>query len=721
MFDEKNQEQVVEETLEASEIQNVEKASADDASTTTADNVAEIADYLNPELFNDVKTLSDSDLDENSNPTEVSDELEKKYSSTFGDISEHSLIEGRVVGMNDRDVLIDIGFKSEGIIDRSEFKADDLPVIGDQVEVYLEFIEDASGNTILSKEKADFMRRWKELKDAFESEKIIKGKIVRRIKGGLIVDLGVVQAFLPGSQVDVRPIQDFDIYLDREIEIRIVKFNESRKNIVVSHKVILEDSLQEQREALFKELEVGSILEGRVKNVTDFGVFVDLGGIDGLLHITDLSWGRVNHPSEVLSMNDLITVKVIEYDEDRKRVSLGLKQLAPHPWEDVEIKYPIGNVVKGKVVSLTNYGCFIELEPGVEGLVHVSEISWTKHIKNPSEVYNMGDDVDAKVLSIDIEDKKISLGVKQLTPDPWDEIEEKYMVGTVHKAIVQNLTQFGAFAALEEGIDGLVHVSDLSWTKVVKHPKEVVEKDQEIEVRILEISRENRRISLGFKQVGDDPWPDIVNHYEAGKEVSGEIIRVLDKGIIIQLEMGVEGIIPFGKMSKKDRRALANQYEIGANLSGIVMKVSPEDKKVVLYKEELAGAGNRTSANDEVKQYLTNQKTDSGEKLELPQELIDIASQAEKDGIEDDSMPLNLKSKKKNRQPQWGWKFILKLNKPIESLIGQKLSLLFGALGLALLLWIFVVSQDEYTLILDLPIEARNLNVQKAHKEEVPS
>lgn len=637
MFDEKNQEQVVEEALETSEIQNDEKVSAYNASTTTADNVAEITDYLNPELFKDVKTLSDSDLEENSNPTQVSDELEKKYSGTFGDISEHSLIEGRVVGMNDRDVLIDIGFKSEGIIDRSEFKPDDLPLIGDQVEVYLEFIEDASGNTILSKEKADFMRRWKELKDAFENEKIIKGKIVRRIKGGLIVDLGVVQAFLPGSQVDVRPIQDFDIYLDREIEIRIVKFNESRKNIVVSHKIILEDSLQEQREALFKELEVGSILEGRVKNVTDFGVFVDLGGIDGLLHITDLSWGRVNHPSEVLSMNDLITVKVIEYDEDRKRVSLGLKQLAPHPWEDVEIKFPIGNVVKGKVVSLTNYGCFIELEPGVEGLVHVSEISWTKHIKNPSEVYNMGDEVDAKVLSIDIEDKKISLGVKQLTPDPWDEIEEKYMVGTVHKATVQNLTQFGAFAALEEGVDGLVHVSDLSWTKVVKHPKEVVEKDQEIEVRILEISRENRRISLGFKQVGDDPWPEIVNHYEAGKEVSGEIIRVLDKGIIIQLDMGVEGIIPFGKMSKKDRRALANQYEIGANLSGIVMKVSPEDKKVVLYKEELAGTGNRTTANDEVKQYLTNQKTDSGEKLELPQELIDLASQAEKDGIEDDA------------------------------------------------------------------------------------
>ncbi len=632
MFEEQNQEQVAEEILEVVEKIDSEKISVENAPAPQAENVAKIKDYLSAELFSEVRVVNQSELIDGREYTEVDNELEQKYSSTFGDISEHSLIQGRVVGMNERDVLIDIGFKSEGIIDRSEFNEDELPSIGDQVEVYLEFIEDASGNTILSKEKADFMRRWKELKDAFENETIISGKIVRRIKGGLIVDLGVVQAFLPGSQVDVRPIQDFDIYLDKEIEIRIVKFNESRKNIVVSHKIILEDSLKEQREALFKELEVGSILEGRVKNITDFGVFVDLGGIDGLLHITDLSWGRVNHPSEVISMNDPITVKVIEYDEERKRVSLGLKQLAPHPWEDVEIKYSIGTTVKGKVVSLTNYGCFIELEPGVEGLIHVSEISWTKHIKNPSEVYNMGDEVDAKVLSIDIEDKKISLGVKQLTPDPWDEIEEKYMIGTVHKAKVQNLTQFGAFAELEEGIDGLVHVSDLSWTKVIKHPKEKVEKGQEIEVRVLEVSRENRRISLGIKQVTDDPWPEIVKFYEAGKEVSGSIIRVLDKGIIIQLEMEVEGIIPFGKMSKKDRRALASQYEVGANLSGIVMTVAPEDKKVVLYKEELAGTGKRTSATDEVKQYLSNQQTGTGEKLELPQELLDLASQAEKDG-----------------------------------------------------------------------------------------
>ena len=635
MFEEQIVEQAVEETLEATEDIVVEEASVE-APPAPAEPVAKIIDYLNPELFHDIRVVGQTEIDAYKVDSEISAELEKLYTSTLGDITEHSLINGRVVGMNERDVLIDIGFKSEGIIDRHEFDEEELPGIGDKVEVYLEFIEDASGNTILSKEKADFMRRWKELRDAFEEETIIKGTIVRRIKGGMIVDLGVVQAFLPGSQVDVRPIQDFDIYLEKEIEIKIVKFNEARKNIVVSHKVILEESLKEQREALFKELKVSSILEGRVKNITDFGVFVDLGGIDGLLHITDLSWGRVNHPSEVLEMNDNITVKVIEYDEERKRVSLGLKQLVPHPWDDVEIKYPMGNVVKGKVVSLTNYGAFIELEPGVEGLIHVSEISWTKHIKNPSEVYSMGDKIEAKVLSIDTEERKISLGVKQLLPDPWDEIEDRYVVGTVHKCIVQNLTQFGAFAELEEGIDGLVHVSDLSWTKVIKHPKEVVEKGQEIEVRILEVSRDNRRISLGYRQVFDDPWPGIVDYYQAGNEVSGEIIRVLDKGIIIQLELEVEGIMPFGKMSKRDRKALASQYEVGANLSGIVMKVAPKDKKVVLYREELAGTGKSTSATDEVKQYLKNQDTNSGEKLDLPQELMDLASQAEKDGVSDE-------------------------------------------------------------------------------------
>ena len=637
MFEEKEVEQAVEETSEVL-VESTEDVSAEETPTAPAEIVAETKNYLNPELFDDIRVVARSEMTEAIDPEVIDPELEKAYSGTLIDISEHQLINGRVVGMNERDVLIDIGFKSEGIIDRSEFDEEELPAIGDQVEVYLEFIEDASGNTILSKEKADFLRRWRDLREAFENETIITGTIVRRIKGGLIVDLGIVQAFLPGSQIDIRPIQDFDVYLDKEIEIRIVKLNESRKNIVVSHKIILEESLKEQRDALFKELKVGSILEGRVKNITDFGVFVDLGGIDGLLHITDLSWGRVNHPTEMLAMDDKITVKVIEYDEERKRVSLGFKQLTPHPWDDVEIKYPMGNVVKGKVVSLTNYGCFIELEPGIEGLIHVSEISWTKHIKNPSEQYSMGDKVEAKVLSIDADERKISLGVKQLTPDPWDEIEEKFKVGSVQKGKIQNLTQFGAFVELEEGIDGLIHVSDLSWTKIIKHPKEVVEKSQEVEVRILEVSRENRRISLGYRQVQDDPWPEIVEYYDAGKEVSGQIIRVLEKGIIIQLEMDVEGIIPFGKMSKRDRRAMAGQYEIGANLSGIVMKVSPEDKKVILYKEELAGAGGTSpaSAVDEVKNYLKNQDSGTGEKLEFPEELLEQAKQAEQEGVSGD-------------------------------------------------------------------------------------
>ena len=597
----------------------------------SADIEKEIKDYLNPELFNDIKTVPIEEIESKIDETINAEDIDKAYTNTLVDISEHQLIKGRVVGMNERDVLIDIGFKSEGIIDRSEFTDESLPAIGDQVEVYLEYLEDSSGNTILSKEKADFMLRWQNLREAYDNEEVITGRIIRRIKGGMIVDLGVVQAFLPGSQLDVRPITDFDLYLDKEIDLRIVKLNEARKNIVVSHKLIIEESLIEQREALFQEIEIGSIMDGRVKNITDFGVFVDLGGIDGLLHITDLSWGRVNHPSEMIELNDEITVKVIEYDAERKRVSLGLKQLTPHPWDEVEIKYPIGVTVEGTVVSLTNYGAFIEIEPGVEGLIHVSEISWTRHIKNPSEEYSLGDKIEAKVISIDSEERKISLGVKQLTPDPWDKIEKEFEIGKIYSGRVQNLTQFGAFVELKEGIDGLIHISDLSWTKVVRHAKNTLEKDQEMDVIVLEVSRENRKISLGLKQIQDDPWPEIINHFESGKEVSGEIIRVLDKGIIIQLEMDVEGIIPFGKMSKKDRRGLASQYEVGANLSGIVMKVSPEDKKIILFKEELAGGGNTQSASDEVKDYLKNQKMDTGDKIDIPQELLDNAKDAEKE------------------------------------------------------------------------------------------
>jgi len=483
------------ETLAETEVET----EAEPDSTTGSVPEKEPINYLDPDLFNDIRVVTKSEMVEAKDSFEVSEETEIKYTGTFTDISENQVITGRVIGMNDNEVLIDIGFKSEGIIDRSEFSEKDPPKIGEQIDVYLEHMEDRSGNTILSKTKADFMRRWNELRDIFDNQITIQGSIVRRIKGGMIVDLGTVTAFLPGSQIDVRPIQDFNDYLDKEMDFKIVKFNEARKNIVVSHKVILEESLKEQREELFGKIKVGEVLEGRVKNITDFGVFIDLGGVDGLLHITDLSWGRVNHPSEIVKMDETITVKVIDYDEEKKRISLGLKQLTPHPWENMMDKYPIDTQVSGKVVSMTNYGAFIEIEPGVEGLIHVSEMSWTRHIKNPSELYSMGDEVEAIVLSIDSEERKISLGVKQLQPDPWDKIEEKYMVGTVCTGKVMNLTQFGAFIELEEGIDGLIHVSDLSWTKVVRHPKEILEKGQEIEVRVLEVSRDSRRISLRIK------------------------------------------------------------------------------------------------------------------------------------------------------------------------------------------------------------------------------
>ncbi len=550
--------------------------------------VKPIINYLDKKIFADVKVIDQAELNKNEDMEEIPEELQKQYLDTISDISAHQVITGRVIGMNEKEVLVDIGFKSEGIITRDEFQNNKLPEIGEKINVYLEKLEDRKGNTILSKTKADFMHRWKELHEIYEKGEILQGKIVRRIKGGMVVDVGVVQAFLPGSQIDVRPIKDFDQFIDQEMDFQIVKINEARKNVVISHKILMEETMKEQRAELFSNIKVGEILEGRVKNITDFGVFIDLGGVDGLLHITDLSWGRVNHPSEVVKMDDSITVKVIDFDEEKKRVSLGLKQLSPHPWEQVEEKFAVGTVIKGKVVSMTNYGVFIELEPGVEGLIHVSEMSWTKHVKNPSELFSMGIEVEAQVLSVDTEERKISMGIKQLEPDPWDKIEEEFMVGTVHKGKVINLTQFGAFVELVEGIDGLIHVSDLSWTKIVRHPKEALEKGEMVEVRVLEVSRENRRISLGLKQVVDDPWPELVIYFETGKKVKGEIIRVLDRGLIVQLDKDVEGIVPFNSQSKKDRKLIGGNYKAGATVEAIVMEVKPEEKKVVLYIDELS-------------------------------------------------------------------------------------------------------------------------------------
>ena len=575
--------------------------------------------YLDVDLFDNIRKVSIEELLHLEVTEEVPQEEQDRYLSTFSDISEREIITGRVIGINEKEILIDIGFKSEGIIKRDEFSEDALPDIGEKLDVYLEKMEDESGKTVLSKEKADFLRRWTKLREIHETGEIISGRIVRRIKGGMVVDLDGVQAFLPGSQIDVRPVKDFDKYIDTDMDLRVVKFNEFRKNVVVSHKAILEESLAVQRDELFSKLEIGSIMEGRVKNITDFGVFIDLGGIDGLLHITDLSWGRVNHPSELIGLDDSLTVKIIDFDKDKKRVSLGLKQLTPHPWENVKESYPEDTKISGKIVSMTNYGAFVEIEPGIEGLIHVSEMSWTRHVKNPSEMFSLGDEIEAIVLAIDTEERKISLGAKQLQADPWDQIEEKYIVGTIVKGKIINVTQFGAFVELEDGIDGLIHVSDLSWTRIIRHPKEIIDKGKKVEVRVLEISRDNRRIALGLKQTKDDPWPELIKQFETGKEVEGEVVRVLDKGIILMLDHNVEGIIPFSRQTKRQRKALSLKYKPGQKISSVVMEVKPEDKKVVLFMEELSNE--QLSKKDDVQDYLNNQESPATEKIEIPTEV----------------------------------------------------------------------------------------------------
>jgi len=575
--------------------------------------------YLDVDLFDNIRKVSIEELLHSEVTEEVPQEEQDRYLSTFSDISEREIITGRVIGINEKEILIDIGFKSEGIIKRDEFAEDALPDIGEKLDVYLEKMEDESGKTVLSKEKADFLRRWTKLREIHETGEIISGRIVRRIKGGMVVDLDGVQAFLPGSQIDVRPVKDFDKYIDTDMDLRVVKFNEFRKNVVVSHKAILEESLAEQRDELFSKLEIGSIMEGRVKNITDFGVFIDLGGIDGLLHITDLSWGRVNHPSELIGLDDNLTVKIIDFDKDKKRVSLGLKQLTPHPWENVKESYPKDTKISGKIVSMTNYGAFVEIEPGIEGLIHVSEMSWTRHVKNPSEMFSLGDEIEAIVLAVDTEERKISLGAKQLQADPWDQIEEKYIVGTIVKGKIINVTQFGAFVELEDGIDGLIHVSDLSWTRIIRHPKEIIDKGKKVEVRVLEISRDNRRIALGLKQIKDDPWPELVKQFETGKEVEGEIVRVLDKGIILMLDHNVEGIIPFSRQTKRQRKAHSLKYNPGQKISSVVMEVKPEDKKVVLFTEELSK--DQPSKKDDVQDYLNSQESPATEKIEIPTEV----------------------------------------------------------------------------------------------------
>ncbi len=609
-------EEVVETATEDVKEEQVEEKVEETVEEAPVEKAAEAKNQLSSDIYAQIKTVKREDLIE-AVEEEINPELEKMYEKTLNKFSNNERVNGHVIRITDKEVVVDIGFKSEGLIPVDEF-GNNIPELGDEIEIYVDKIEDRKGQLILSKKKADFLRAWERLKEVHDADGIIEGYIVKRIKGGMVVDLGGVEGFLPGSQIDVRPVIDFDAYVGKNMELKIVKLNEARKNIVVSRKEILEEALKEKREELLSQIQVDQVLKGRVKNITDFGAFIDLGGVDGLLHITDMSWGRIKHPSEMLSIDDVVEVKVIDYNTEKQRVSLGIKQLESHPWEDIESKYPIDSVVKGRIVSITNYGVFVELEKGVEGLIHISEMSWTQHIKHPSEIYQISDEVEAKVLAIDSQDRKISLGVKQLQPDPWDELEKKYTSGMKVKGIVRNLTQFGAFVEIEDGIDGLIHVSDLSWIKVVRHPKEVLQKGQEIDVVILEINNETRKISLGYKQLEENPWEVLENKYKSNKMVKATVLKVLDKGIIMTIEgEEVEAIVPLNNMSKKDKRDYTRNIKVGDELELRVVEVRQDDRKIVLASEDLG----LSEEDKDVARVMAKQE-DVSQKIEIPEELL---------------------------------------------------------------------------------------------------
>ena len=511
----------------------------------------------------------------------VYDQFRQVVDQTSIDVREQDIVEGRVLQVNEDYVVIDIGYKSDGIVSRDEFGEDEIRP-GDTVEVYLERKEDRDGQLVLSKEQADKVRRWQRVEEIYENEEVIEGTIIRRIKGGMIVELfDGMEAFLPGSQIDVRPVRDFEAYLETRMEFKIVKLNPENENIVVSHRELIEHELEEQRQEILEQLEVGQVLQGTVKNIVDFGVFIDLGGVDGLLHITDLSWGRVSHPSEVVELDQELEVVVLDYEEERQRISLGLKQLKDHPWEKIGDKYSEGDTVEGKVVSITNYGAFVEIEKGIEGLVHISEMSWTRHIEHPSQMVSLGQIVDVKILNIDQEERKISLGMKQLEPDPWDGISDRYPAGTVLTGTVRNITNFGVFVEIEPGIDGLVHVSDLSWTKKIRHPGDMVDEGQELDVVILNIDEDRRRISLGHKQVKTNPWDQFADAYQEGNDTKGEVVRVEDKGLVVQLPLDVEAFVP-GSELKHGPQEFRNYYHEGDELELRVIRFDKDQKDIVL-------------------------------------------------------------------------------------------------------------------------------------------
>jgi small subunit ribosomal protein S1 len=513
--------------------------------------------------------------DYNQNEREV---MAAAYEKTLSAITEKEIVKGYVVGFTEKEVVLNIGFKSDGLVARTEFR--DLPdlKIGDEVEVLLETKEDALGQLILSRKKAVSERAWDNIMRAHENDEIVNGYVKSRTKGGLVVDVLGMDTFLPGSQIDTKPIKDYDVYVGQTMPFKVVKINNVFKNVVISHKVLIEEDIEAQKSDILSRLEKGQVLEGTVKNMTSFGVFIDLGGVDGLLHITDISWGRVNHPEDVLQLDQKINVVVVDFDDEKKRISLGLKQLQPHPWESLNTELIVGGKVTGKIVNIADYGAFLEIAPGVEGLIHVSEMSWSQHLRNPSDFMKIGDEMEAVILTLEKEERKMSLGIKQLKTDPWVDIAAKYPVGSKHKGIVKNMTNYGLFVELEEGVDGLVHVSDLSWTKKIKHPNEFVKKDQELDVLVLEVDNENHRLSLGHKQLDENPWDAFETLFALGSVHEGTILKVEEKSAIIALPYGVEGYAPIKQLYKEDKKT-AKEDEV---LQFRVTEFNKENKRIVL-------------------------------------------------------------------------------------------------------------------------------------------
>ncbi len=594
----------------------------------------------NEEEVNTVKATVASAPKQSSKPT-VTELMEKGFDSFLNldddaysqmasgsviEIKEDELVEGKIVNITKDEVHVDIGFKSIGIIPRAELIGSENYEVGQKLDVFIENIEDSSGHMILSRRRADFMKIWDDIMDMFENSKVTTVNILRRIKGGMVVDLMGIEAFLPGSQIDVRPVRDFDAWVGNDIEVKVVKVNHPNENVVVSHKVLLEEQLAEQRDEIMSNLEKGLVLEGTVKAISDFGVFVDLGGVDGLVHITDLSWGRVSHPSEAVDLDETVKVVILDYDQERKRISLGMKQLTEHPWESIGAKYEEGTKVTGKVVSLTDYGAFIEIEKGIEGLIHISEMSWTQHIKHPSQMVSMGQDVEAVVLNIDKDDKKLALGMKQLEPDPWEDLMKKYPVDSKHEGIVRNLTNFGVFVELEPGVDGLVHISDLSWTKKIRHPGEFVKKNDRLNVVVLSIDSDQRRIALGHKQVLDNPWDTFENSYGVDSETEAKIERIIEKGVIVELPDGVDGFVPVSQLSFAPVKNISDYFKPGDNLPLRVVEFDKESKKIVLSVVEAL----RHRSAEDIEAYNKKHQVPNAEKYTL-----ESVQQATPEEIED--------------------------------------------------------------------------------------